>query len=204
MNEIKKNDGPGLVGMSFQDELPFEEWEEIGNRFGEATKRFSWALGDWLVFGAKNYKGRISAELYEQAEKTTGVDRASLLALATVCRRIPIDERIENLSFEHHQAVAAIANDDRRKDWLQFLKREKSQPSKKFLKLSISCFPDSPKLITKEQYGQRQRKFGADNYIPHLTRLLSVLRKTLPIMNEYQRSALKADTKELKNLLNKL
>ncbi len=41
--------GPGEVGMTFQEELPFEEWREIGQRFGEATKRFSWGLGDWLV-----------------------------------------------------------------------------------------------------------------------------------------------------------
>lgn len=202
-NELATN-GPGPVGMNFQSELPFDEWQEIGNRFGEATKRFSWALGDWLVFGAKNYKGRISSELYEQAEKTTGIDRASLVALAIVCRRIPISQRIENLSFEHHQAVASIANDDRREGWLEFLGTVEEQPSKKFLKLSISCFPDSPKLITKEDYEGRQRKFGADNYVPHLTRLLSVVRKTLPAMTEYQRSAFKADTKELKELLNNL
>jgi hypothetical protein len=38
-NELTQN-GPGEVGMTFQAELPFEEWREIGQRFGEATKRF--------------------------------------------------------------------------------------------------------------------------------------------------------------------
>jgi hypothetical protein len=56
-------------------------------------------------------------------------------------------------------------------------------------------------LITKEEYEGRKRKFGSDNYIVHLTRLLSVLRKTLPAMDEDERAALRADTKDLKRLL---
>jgi hypothetical protein len=201
---IETTDKPGIVGMNFQPELPFEEWEAIGQRFGEATKRFSWALGDWLVYGAKNYKGRVSAELYEQAEKTTGIDRASLVSLATVCRRIPIEKRLENLSFEHHQAVATIANEDRRESWLEFLRNSQQFPSKKFLKLSISCADDEPRLITKEEYEGRKRKFGSDNYVPHLTRLLTVLRKTLPAMSDYEKTALRADVKELQVILNNL
>jgi len=200
ITEIKQN-GPGQVGMTFQEELPFEEWQQIGQRFGEATKRFSWALGDWLVYGGTNYKKRLSAEMFEEAEKTTGVDRASLLNLATVCRRIPMEKRIPHLSFEHHQAVASIANEESRFGWLKFLSENESQPSKKILKLSISCSPKEPKLITREEYQGRKRKFGSDNYIVHLTRLLSVLRKTLPAMDEDERAALRADTKDLKRLL---
>jgi hypothetical protein len=203
INEIKQN-GPGQVGMTFQEELPFEEWQQIGQRFGEATKRFSWALGDWLVYGGANYKKRLSAEMFEEAEKNTGVDRASLLNLATVCRRIPMEKRIPHLSFEHHQAVASIANEESRFGWLKFLAEKESQPSKKILKLSISCSPKEPKLITREEYQGRKRKFGSDNYIVHLTRLLSVLRKTLPAMDEDERAALRADTKDLKRLLDLL
>jgi hypothetical protein len=203
ITEIKQN-GPGQVGMTFQEELPFEEWQQIGQRFGEATKRFSWALGDWLVYGGTNYKKRLSAEMFEEAEKTTGVDRASLLNLATVCRRIPMEKRIPHLSFEHHQAVASIANEESRFGWLKFLSENESQPSKKILKLSISCSPKEPKLITREEYQGRKRKFGSDNYIVHLTRLLSVLRKTLPAMDEDERAALRADTKDLKRLLDLL
>ena len=203
ITEIKQN-GPGQVGMTFQEELPFEEWQQIGQRFGEATKRFSWALGDWLVYGGTNYKKRLSAEMFEEAEKTTGVDRASLLNLATVCRRIPMEKRIPHLSFEHHQAVASIANEESRFGWLKFLSENESHPSKKILKLSISCSPKEPKLITREEYQGRKRKFGSDNYIVHLTRLLSVLRKTLPAMDEDERAALRADTKDLKRLLDLL
>jgi hypothetical protein len=203
-NTMTINEGPSLVGMSFQEELPFEEWQEIGQRFGDATKRFSWALGDWLVYGSKNYKGRVSAELYEQAEQSTGIDRTSLVALATVCRRIPIEQRIKTLSFEHHQAVAYIANEDRRNAWLDFLKDTEATPSKRLLKLSVSCSPEAPRLITKEEYEGRKRKFGADNYIPHLTRLLSILRKTLPAMSDYEKTALKADVKDLRELIDKI
>ena len=204
MNKIINNKEPGIVGMDFQEELPFEEWQQIGQRFGEATKRFSWALGDWLVYGSKNFKGRVSAELYQQAEQSTGIDRASLLALCTVCRRIPMEKRVEHLSFEHHQAVASIANEERRDKWIDFLRETEQQPSKKFLKLSISCSPDEPKLITKDDYAKRNRKFGQDNYIPHLTKLLTILRKTIPLMNDFQKDAVRSDMQDLIDLVDDL
>jgi hypothetical protein len=201
-NEITAQ--PGQVGMTFQDDLPFEDWEEIGKRFGEATKRFSWALGDWLVYGGSKFKKRISTEIYQEAEKVTGVDRQSLFAFATVCRRIPHADRIPHLSFEHHQMIASIPNDERRVKWLNFISSSQSTPTKKLLKLSISCFPNDPKIITKEEYEQRNRKFGKDNYVPHLRGLISILRKTIPHMDEDEVEALKADTASLVALLEEL
>lgn len=192
------------VGIVFQEELPFEDWQEIGQKFGEATKRFSWALGDWLVYGGKKFKKRISAEMYDEAERSTGVDRASLLALATVCRRIPIEKRIPHLSFEHHQAVAAIANEESRFKWLDFLANEGSLPTKQILKLSINSFQKEPKIITENEYKKRNRKFGADNYVVHLTRLMASLRKTIPMMDDYELEALKSQTRKLKEMLNLL
>lgn len=195
---------PSKVGMTFQINLPFEEWKQIGERFGEATKRFSWALGDWLVYGGSKFRNRIPAELYEEAERMTGVDRQSLLALATVCRRIPIENRLPDLSFEHHQAIASISNEEKRNRWLQFVAGVEHVPSKKLLKLSISCHTDSPKIITKEEYDARNRKFGKDNYIPHLRGLISILRKTIPSMDEDEIEALKCDTRGLVDLLEAL
>lgn len=195
---------PGEVGMTFQPDLPFEEWKQIGERFGEATKRFSWALGDWLVYGGSKFRNRIPAELYEEAERMTGVDRQSLLALATVCRRIPIEKRLPDLSFEHHQAIASISNEEKRNRWLKFVAGVERVPTKKLLKLSISCHTDSPKIITKEEYDERNRKFGKDNYIPHLRGLISILRKTIPSMDEDEIEALKCDTRGLVDLLESL
>lgn len=202
MNTKLTTKEPSQVGMTFQEELPFEEWQAIGERFGEATKRFSWALGDWLVYGGKNYKKRIPAEAYEAAEKATGVDRTSLLALATVCRRIPIEKRIANLSFEHHQAVASISNEERRFKWLKFLEGAKSQPSKQALKLSINSELKEPRIVTKEEIEARNRKFGSDNYNIHLTRMMTNLRRLLPYMDDDEIAALRADLKPLIKLYN--
>ena len=202
-NELTTNQ-PGEVGMTFQQELPFEEWKAIGERFGEATKRFSWALGDWLVYGGSNFKKRISHDLIVEAEKMTGIDRQSLLALATVCRRIPIEKRLPGLPFEHHQAIASISNEERREKWLNFVSGSESFPTKKLLKLSISCFPDDPKIITVEDYQKRKRTFGRDNYVPHLRGLISILRKTTPSMDEDEIAALKADTQPLIDFLEAL
>lgn len=199
--EIKEQNN---VGMTFQPDLPFNEWEAIGRRFGEATKRFSFALGDWLVYGAKTYKGKITTDCYHELERMTGVDRHSLLSLVTLCKRIPQDQRVERLSLEQHQAIASINSEEKRGEWLRFLANLDRLPSKKILKLSITCSPDVPKIITDEEYAERERKYGKDNYIPHLTRLLSVLRKTIPQMDEDQIEALKADTEGLVLILDRL
>jgi len=195
---------PGPVGMQFQPDLPFDEWQALGQRFGEATKQFSWALGDWLLHGADNFKKQISTDLYIQAEKVTGVDRQSLLSFATVCRRIPAEKRLPHLSFQHHQSISSIPNSDRRESWLKFISEEPVLPSNKMLKLSISCFRDDPKIITPQEYQARSRKFGKDNYVPHLRGLISILRKTVPTMHPDQILALKADTAGLISLLEEL
>lgn len=199
--QIVEKTQPGEVGMTFQPDLPFDEWKQIGERFGEATKRFSWALGDWLVYGGSKFRNRIPAELYEEAERMTGVDRHSLLALATVCRRIPIDQRIPYLSFEHHQAIASIANEERRLKWLKFVSHIDNVPSKKLLRISISKYLDEPKILTAEEYENRNRKFGKDNYVPHLRGFISVTMKTISSMDEDQLGALKHDIKPLKELI---
>lgn len=192
------------VGMTFQDNLPFEDWEQIGRRFGEASKRFSFALGDWLVYGSRQYKGRISVDTYQELEKMTGVDRQSLLSLVTLCKRIPQDQRNERLSLEQHQAIATINDEERRGKWLAFVGTLDRLPSKKLLKLSISCSPDEPKIITEKDYAARERKYGKDNYSGHLTRLITVLRKTIPQMTDFEIEALKTDTKGLIELIERL
>jgi len=195
---------PTDVGMTFQPDLPFEEWSEIGKRFGEATKRFSWALGDWLVYGNSNFKQKVSTKLLIEAEKVTGVDRQSLLSFATVCRRIPMEKRVPHLSFEHHQAISTISNEERRDSWLKFVSSADSPPSKKLLKLSISCSPDDPKIITAEEYESRSKGFRRKNYSPHLRRLFSVLQETVPDMDDDEIDAVLADTRPLVRLLDKL
>ena len=201
-NEIKQ--GLNQVGMSFQQELPFEEWKAIGERFGEATKQFSWALGDWLVYGGNKFRKRIPHDLLVEAEKMTGVDRASLMALATVCRRIPIDQRVPNLPFEHHQAISTINNEDSRRSWLSFVAAQENIPSKKLLSLSIRNSQDDPKIITLEDYQKRKIKFGKSTYVTPLRSLMSVLRKNGATMSKEEIQALKADAKPLIDLLESL
>jgi hypothetical protein len=55
-----------------------------------------------------------------------------------------------------------------------------------------------------KQNRRRGRAAGRDNYVPHLTRLLTVLRKTLPKMTEHQLDALREDSEQLREILNAL
>jgi hypothetical protein len=196
---------PSEVGMIFPEQMTFEQWGEVGERFGEAARRFSWAVGDWLVHGQTTFKGRISAEAFEEAAKNTGMDKQTVLRIATVCRRIPIAQRVKGLSFEHHQAIAILLpKPESRKSWLGFVEQEKAVPSLKLLRLSISCFPDAPRVITSKEYDDRNRKTGSDNYLIHVTRLLTILRKTMSMMDDDEKEALRVDTQDLMIMLDSL
>lgn len=65
----------------------------------------------------------------------------------------------------------------------------------------LDAWVDLIHAARRSKMREGRKKVGHDNYIPHLTRLLTVLRKTVPGMNEHQRLALVQDTDQLVALL---
>lgn len=205
------------TGLVLAKDLTFEEWNAIGSSFGTALQTAAWCIGDWMVYGERKWgkqlllegaefdakSNRIPSELFDNAIAATSLDRQTLSQYASVCRKIPMDERRVHLSFGHHRILAPLPT-PQRLEWMALLDSEsklKSVPTVKRLALSLRIATAAPRVVTEEEITQRGEQAGHDNYVPHLQRLVTILRKTLPGMDEDQRQALKDDAEQLLDML---
>ena len=208
------------TGLVLAKDLTFEEWNAIGSSFGTALQTAAWCIGDWMVYGERKWgkqlllegaefdakSNRIPSELFDNAIAATSLDRQTLSQYASVCRKIPMAERRVHLSFGHHRILAPLPT-PQRLEWMALLDSEskmKSVPTVKRLALSLRIATAAPRVVTEEEITQRGEQAGHDNYVPHLQRLVTILRKTLPGMDEDQRQALKDDAEQLMDMLQAL
>jgi len=89
------------TGLLLPESLSYELWEQVGFTLGVLRDLTAWALGDWILFGEG-----VFGEMYAQGVEVTGRKKDTLLEYARVARQVP-RERRRNLSFTHHQIVAA-------------------------------------------------------------------------------------------------
>jgi len=207
------------VGLEITGEIEFEQWREIARNFGNALRSAAFCIGDWLVYGETKWgrqlalapeigldapRGKIFSEAYDEAVALTGLDITTLQTYASVCRSIPINERDPRLSFEHHKALAPLPALARPK-WLALVSRQPRPVSVRKLRASIRISGgDAPRLATSDELMNRPAGAGHENYIPHLSRLLTVLRRTIPAMDDEQRAALREDMQPLVDLVDAL
>ncbi len=207
------------VGMKLSKDLTFDEWQAIASSFGTAMQTAAWCIGDWMVYGERKWgrqlllegdefdpkkPGRIPSHVFDAAVRSTGLDRQTLSQYANVCRKIPMADRRIEYSFGHHRILAPLPP-AKRLEWMSLLDSEskkESMPTVKRLALSVRCAKDdSPRIVTEKEIIRRGEHAGHDNYIPHLTKLLTCLRKTLPGMDEDHREALRTDAAPLMAML---
>jgi|SRR5581483_767347 len=107
---------PGIAitqtGLTLIGEVTFGEWEQLGaglSALGDMTK---WALGDWLIVGEGLF-----GEQMAQAAEATGRSPDTLLQYLRVARKVRPSNRRPNLSWTHHQLVAAKPPEEQ-VDWL--------------------------------------------------------------------------------------
>ena len=208
------------TGLILSKDLTFEEWSAIAGNFGKALQTAAWCIGDWMVYGERKWgrqllldgadfdpkkPDRIPSHVFDLAVDSTGLDRQTLSKYAEVCRKIPRDERRIQLTFAHHRILAPLPS-PQRLEWMHLLTDSESVkiPTVKRLALSVRIADQAPRIVSDDEITSRGEQAGHDNYIPHLTRLLTVLRKTLPGMTEEQREALKEDSEQLLELLESL
>lgn len=104
-----------LTGLKLPDDLPYQDWEGIGELLSQARRRkelelqaLLWAIGDWLAFGEAHY-----GEKYAQAVIEFGRSSQTLMNLCWVASKFSADRRhVKNLSIAHHSAVAALPPPD--------------------------------------------------------------------------------------------
>jgi hypothetical protein len=207
------------TGLDLEDGMSFAEWQSIARNFGQALQSAAWCIGDWLVYGENKWgrqmalKGegfddisssRIPLEAYELALDATGLDLGTLKNYAMTCRSIPREQRRPGLTFAHHLALVPLKPDARVR-WLSVISEMTKPPSVKRLRLSLRISgTDTPRIVADQEIMQRGQATRHDNYIPHLTRLMTVLRKTIPGMSEYQLDTLREDSAQLKEILDAL
>ena len=182
----------------------------------------AFAIGDWLVYGEDTFRGqmrlpgfkdedhssgRIASDVYDAALAATGLDRSTLATYAYVSRNVPRSLRNEQLSWEHHKAVARLNETDQER-WLQVAvaHQDDSGPvSTRRLRKSIIA----NRLLTPEELHPDPTDRGIENHIPYVNRLVALWsrmkeRRWLQRSTREQRAAFKRDLQPVVEIYNQL
>jgi hypothetical protein len=100
------------VAWTPNGELDAREWAAAGRRFGTVGRNIQWLLGDWIAYGNEKF-----GERYARASKITGYDTQTLMNMVYVASRFSISRRRENLTWSHHETLAALGPDQQDR-WL--------------------------------------------------------------------------------------
>jgi hypothetical protein len=95
-----------------EQELDLTEWSRAGHQLGVMDRCSPWWIGDWIRYGNATF-----GEKYSRAAKITGYDPQTLMNRVYVASRFEISRRRENLSWSHHDQVAALPP-DQQEYWL--------------------------------------------------------------------------------------
>lgn len=193
---------PSNQSLIFSKEMTFDEWEEIGKRFGNGLESLAWYIGDWLVFGEGSFKKRVSTEAYEAAIKATGLAHKTLRNNAVVCRKFPPGKRVPGLSFGHHCELAAIP-DDEREAWVSAIVPTSGRSAVPVARLrdSIRLVTGDPRIVSDDEVESQRSPSGIDNYGYHMVKLLAILRKIMPSASDDERRVLREDLRDLERVL---
>ena len=93
-------------------ELDARKWAEVGRRIGSVGRNIQWLLGDWIAYGNQKF-----GERYARASKISGYDPQTLMNMVYVATRFSVSRRRENLSWSHHETLAALEPEDQDR-WL--------------------------------------------------------------------------------------
>lgn len=85
------------------ENLPFEQWEQVGETLKSIEKSVHWWLGDWLAYGERTY-----GETYAQAAEITGYTVKTLQNDVYVAQAIEPSRRREDVDHSTHSAVAGL------------------------------------------------------------------------------------------------
>lgn len=119
MNEIVPAAGPFSgtdTGLVLQRQPSYEEWDALGVWLSRADKSLAWLVGDWLNYGTAIF-GEVAYQHFDPAD-STGWQPKTLEVYAWVCRQVAPERRRADLTFAHHQAVAAL-DPEQQTRWLE-------------------------------------------------------------------------------------
>lgn len=100
------------VAWAPPQDLDASEWASAGRRIGAVGRCVQWLLGDWIAYGNDKF-----GERYSRASRITGYDPQTLMNMVYVASRFSVSRRRENLSWSHHEALAALEPEEQ-DSWL--------------------------------------------------------------------------------------
>lgn len=113
------------TGLITNAEPTFQQWQECGfmlrvwfSQLLSRATQIQFAIGDWLIYGEQHY-----GEMYAQALSETDYDYGTLRNFKYVANNVPLSLRHDNLTFEHHRAVAPLES-DQQAGWLDRAERD--------------------------------------------------------------------------------
>lgn len=102
------------TGMTFLPETPYAVWEECVGTLQRIAGSVQWWIGDALRFGERTY-----GETYAQAIESTGQSYGHLANCKWVAGRYDPSLRNEDVTWNHHVALADMDDVDERQDLLR-------------------------------------------------------------------------------------
>jgi hypothetical protein len=91
------------MGLELPRQTSYQRWLSIGHHLAAAASSSAWCLGDWLVFGERQFEGR-----YRDAIEQTSLEYKTLRNYAWVARKFAPIRRHDDLSFGHHAELAGL------------------------------------------------------------------------------------------------
>jgi site-specific DNA-methyltransferase (adenine-specific) len=175
------------VGLEVDGKPDFEDWMEYGQSLKvlEGTAR-QFAIGDWIVMGFDTYEhGK-----WEAVQQVWGSDNLSTLQqYERVAKHVKSCNRLQDLSWTHHHAIADLAPDKQR-IWLEQAAANKWSVATLRQKLSEKIYlhlykgdmlevlpglgkfdlivTDPPYGVTDYEWDQLETDAWLDAIIPHL------------------------------------
>lgn len=147
---------PGGKGLSIDDKMPFECYEQAIAAFTGAVVDGLWLLGDLFAFGPRVY-----GEAYAQAIDDTKYSEKTVSISSWVCSTFPPSRRHKSLTFNHHKIVAGLEPDDREK--LLFEAEKDNMSTRELGRIKKERFPSTRGIKKKpEEENNRMQENKAE------------------------------------------
>ena len=94
------------TGWEPPEDLTFDQWEMVGIVFRTFRNAVEFAIGDWIRVGEARF-----GERYSQAVDGNDYEEKTFRNWVWVAGKVEMSRRRDNLSWSHHEAVAALPPD---------------------------------------------------------------------------------------------
>jgi hypothetical protein len=160
------------------EDIDLAEWAAVGRRLGAMGRCGQWGLGDWIRYGNTKF-----GERYARAARITGYDVQTLMNMVYVASRFETSRRRENLSWSHHETLAALDAQEQ-EHWLDRAAAEKLSISDIRLELRRARRGAPP---AQGQENRTEEPVAAESVVcPHCG-------KPVPLSNEVESSSASAN-----------